>query len=175
MMKTAGPDWEAIEKAYRAGSVSVRSIADQFGVSEGTIRSRSKAQGWQRDLTERVRVATKEKISRTTSCSDHTQLDVRNDEQVVQDESSKRAGVVVAQIGRLERWTNIAQKLMKSLNDTEVTADNQAEFARALSAGVDVELKVIKAERQAYGIDDASHEESYESRLARLFEDKKQA
>lgn len=168
MTKKARPDWEAVEKAYRAGSVSVRAIAEEFGTSEGTIRSRAKAQGWLRDLTEQVRVATKEKISRTVSRTDFTQPDVREDAEIVDAESSKRAGVVVGQIGRLEVWEGIAQKLAKSLAGTEVTEDNQAEFARSLNAGVDAELKVIKAQRQAYGIDESSHEESYESRLARL-------
>ena len=97
-----------------------------------------------------------------------TQPDVREDAEIVDAESSKRAGVVVGQIGRLEVWEGIAQKLAKSLAGTEVTEDNQAEFACSLNAGVDAELKVIKAQRQAYGIDESSHEESYESRLARL-------
>lgn len=168
MTKRAAPDWEAIEKAYRAGSVSVRAIADEHQTKEGTIRSRAKTHGWMRDLTDLVRTATQQKISRSTSRTDFTQPDVREDAQIVDEASSKRAGVVIGQISRLEVWEGVARKLAESLSNTVVTADNQAEFARALNAGVDAELKLIKAERQAYGIDESNGEEPYEDRLARL-------
>jgi hypothetical protein len=171
MTKKVQPDWETIERAYRAGAGSLRALAEVHGTKEGTIRSRAKAQGWQRDLTEQVRTATKVKISRTVSRTDFTQPDVREDAQVVADVSDKRAGVVFAQIVRLEEWEQIAGRLRNSLSETEVTPDNQAEFARSLNVGVDAELKLIKAERQAYGIDDSNHEEPYEERLARLMAD----
>ena len=61
------PDWEAIERAYRAGSLSIRAIAERYGTSESTIRSRASRNGWQRDLTEQVKAATKTKLSRKVS------------------------------------------------------------------------------------------------------------
>lgn len=33
------PDWEAIESAYRAGVMSLREIASQHGISEGTMQN----------------------------------------------------------------------------------------------------------------------------------------
>ncbi|WP_282365645.1 hypothetical protein [Pseudomonas sp. PS02290] len=171
MTKREAPDWEAIERAYRAGAGSLRALAQAHGTKEGTIRSRAKTQGWQRDLTEQVRAATRQKISRTTSRTDRSEPDLREDAQVVADVSDKRAGVVVAQIARLEVWEQIAGRLRQSLVNTEVTTGNQAEFSRSLNAGVDAELKLIKAERQAYGIDESNGEEPYEDRLARLLAD----
>jgi hypothetical protein len=41
-------EWDRIELEYLAGDVSVREIADRFGISEGAIRKRAKAQGWVR-------------------------------------------------------------------------------------------------------------------------------
>ncbi|MNR64809.1 hypothetical protein D3C85_1875820 [compost metagenome] len=35
----------------------------------------------------------------------------------------------------------------------DVDEDNLGDFSRALNAGVDAQLKVIKGERQAYGLD----------------------
>jgi len=46
-----GPDWIAIEGAYRAGVQSLRDIAKRFGTKEGTIRSRAKKHGWVQDAT----------------------------------------------------------------------------------------------------------------------------
>ncbi len=45
----AAPDWLAIEGEYRSGKKSVRAIAEEYGVTEGTIRARAKKGGWARD------------------------------------------------------------------------------------------------------------------------------
>ncbi|MGK3496985.1 hypothetical protein [Citrobacter youngae] len=49
------PDWEAIEKVYRAGIMSLREIASQHGISEGAIRKRAKRDEWSRDLNAKVK------------------------------------------------------------------------------------------------------------------------
>ncbi|MEJ0092813.1 MAG: hypothetical protein WDN46_05130 [Methylocella sp.] len=48
-------DWEAIEREYRAGQLSVSEIGRLYGVSHTAINKRAKKDGWQRDLAERVR------------------------------------------------------------------------------------------------------------------------
>ena len=78
-MKTKQPDWEAIERAYRAGMLSLRAMAEQFGSKESTIRSRASKNGWKMDLTAQVKAATKEKLSRSTSRTTVAQSDVRED------------------------------------------------------------------------------------------------
>lgn len=65
----------------------------------------------------------------------------------------------------------IAGPLCQSLRETDIDADNQAEFVRSINVAVDAELKSIKAERQAYGIDESNNEEPYEARLARQLAD----
>lgn len=144
------PDWEAIESAYRAGSLSIRTIADKYGSNEGTIRSRAKKHGWQRDLTEQVRAATQGKLSRTPSRSDVTQ---REDAEIIDEASDAAAAVVLAHRADLAQWRGIAGKLCVALADMAVTAENHDKFARSLNAGVDAQLKVIKGERQAYNLD----------------------
>lgn len=47
-------DWEAIEKEYRAGKLSIRAIADQFGCNEKSIRKKAIQFGWERDLSAKV-------------------------------------------------------------------------------------------------------------------------
>lgn len=48
-------DWEAIERMYRAGVLSVREIATQHGISHTAINKHASASGWTRDLTAKVR------------------------------------------------------------------------------------------------------------------------
>lgn len=151
MAKT--PDWEAIERAYRAGNLSLRDIAEKHGTKESTIRSRAKKHGWQRDLTDQVKTATKAKLSRKASRTDVAQSSVRDDAQIVDEASDEAADVVLAHRVALSRWRSIAGKLCDALDDMDVTAENHGDFARSLNSGVDAQLKVIKGERQAYNLD----------------------
>ena len=63
-MTTKQPDWEAIERAYRAGSLSIRTIAERQGVSDTAIRKKAKVQGWARDLSDQVRKEVRSKLVR---------------------------------------------------------------------------------------------------------------
>jgi hypothetical protein len=149
-MTTKQPDWEAIERAYRAGSLSLRGIADKFDTNEGTIRSRAKKHGWLRDLSVQVRTATNSKLSREASRTSVTQ---REDAEIVEEAATEAASVVLAHRADLAQWRTIANKLCHALQDIEVTEDNIGDFSRSLNAGVDAQLKVIKGERQAYNLD----------------------
>jgi transposase-like protein len=50
-------DWARAEHLYRQGEISIREIARREGVSEGAVRKRAKAQGWQRDSATPVRTS----------------------------------------------------------------------------------------------------------------------
>lgn len=45
-------DWVEIERDFRTGTMSVREMAKWYGVSEGAIRKRAKANGWERSGTQ---------------------------------------------------------------------------------------------------------------------------
>ncbi|MGP0016860.1 hypothetical protein [Pseudomonas sp.] len=169
-MTTRQPDWEAIERAYRAGLLSLRAIADKFDSSEGTIRSRAKKHGWQRDLTDQVRSATQGKLSRNASRTSITQSEVREDEQIIDEASDDAAFVVLSHRSDLAQWRGIASKLRYALDRLPVTEDNHGDFARSLNAGVDAQLKVIKGERQAYNLDTETGDKTV-SDLAALMDD----
>lgn len=72
-------DWEAIEREYRAGQLSVREIARRLGVTEAAIRSRAKREDWPRDLSQQVRERVRSELVRS---------DVRSD---VRSESAREA------------------------------------------------------------------------------------
>lgn len=50
-------DWERIEAEYRAGVLSLREIARARGCTEGAIRKKAKACGWDRDLSAKIEQA----------------------------------------------------------------------------------------------------------------------
>ena len=169
-MTTKQPDWEAIHSLYRAGLLSVRSIAEQHGISDTAIRKQAKKLGWNRDLTDQVRAAAKAKVVRTEVRTNGSQSEPRTDEQIIEEASDQAAAVILAHRSGLAQWRGIADKLSYVLSDMEVTPNNAGDFARSLNAGVDAQLKVIKGERQAYNLDTETGDKTV-SDLAALMDD----
>lgn len=163
------PDWEAIERAYRAGLLSVRAIGESHGVNHATILKRAKKEDWKRDLTDQVRAATKQKVT-TAVTSKGNQSKVVTDAEIIEEASDQAAAVILAHRVGLAQWRGIADKLSYVLSDMEVTPDNAGDFARSLNAGVDAQLKVIKGERQAYNLDTETGDKTV-SDLAALMDD----
>ncbi|WP_040263690.1 hypothetical protein [Pseudomonas massiliensis] len=151
-MTTKQPDWEAIERAYRAGSLSVRAIGEAQGVNHATILKRAKKEGWARDLTQQVRTATKQKVTTAVTGTSH-QSPLVTDAEIIEEAATQAASVVLAHRTGLAQWRAIADKLSVALSEMEVNEANLGDFSRALNAGVDAQLKVIKGERQAYNLD----------------------
>ncbi|MFP4104830.1 MAG: hypothetical protein ACLFVU_01975 [Phycisphaerae bacterium] len=162
------PDWEAIERAYRAGSLSIRNIADQHGVSDTAIRKRATKHGWQRDLTEKVQKAARDKLVRREVRGDGSHEQARTDEEIVEQASSEAAAVVLRHRAGLAQWRGISDKLCAALAEMDVTEENHDKFSRSLNAGVDAQLKVIKGERQAYNLDDPGEGEDDTQRVEKV-------
>ena len=168
-MTAKQPDWEAIERAYRAGLLSVRAIGELHGVNHATILKRAKKEDWRRDLTDQVRAATKQKVT-TAVTSKGNQSKVVTDAEIIEEASDQAAAVILAHRVGLAQWRSIADKLSLVLSDMDVTPDNAGDFARSLNAGVDAQLKVIKGERQAYNLDTETGDKTV-SDLAALMDD----
>ena len=142
-------DWEAIERDYRAGQLSIRHLAAKHGIPESTVRSKAKSLGWERDLTEEVRTATRAKLSRGS----RTDLAHGDDAQIIQAASDDAASIVEAHRQAIAQWRGTAERLAQHLATMEITDDNHDRFARSLNAGIDALMKVVKGERQAYQLD----------------------
>jgi hypothetical protein len=55
-------DWESIERDYRAGVLTLRAMAAQHGITEGSIRLRAKKEEWPRDLSAKIAAKVKLKL-----------------------------------------------------------------------------------------------------------------
>lgn len=63
--KSAGPDWEAIERDFRAGVLSLREIAATHpGTNHVAIKRRADREGWTRDLRARIDARAEELVTR---------------------------------------------------------------------------------------------------------------
>ena len=60
----SGIDWEQVECDYKAGIKTIRAIGRQYGVSHKVIITKAKRLGWERDLTDKIRLAAKTKLAK---------------------------------------------------------------------------------------------------------------
>ena len=61
----ATADWERIELDYRAGIKTLRQIADEQGITHGAINKRAKRDGWERDLSQKIKAKAEALVSKT--------------------------------------------------------------------------------------------------------------
>lgn len=122
-------DWEAVERHYRAGVLSLSQISRDYGVSRPAIEKRATRDGWTRSLSEKIaqtaeskvvqKVAAKEaagKVAGGTSagCTPATKLTER---QTVDAYSDVIARVEVAQRDDLEAAVSVTRAQLQELAD----------------------------------------------------------
>ena len=116
-MTAKQPDWEAIERAYRAGALSIRTIADRNGISDTAIRKKAKASGWVRDLSEQVRKEVRNKLVRG-EVRDGQCANPERDAEIVEEAAEEGATVVRSHRRDIRKASNLANLLMDDLLTT---------------------------------------------------------
>lgn len=117
-------DWEAIEREYRTGQLSVRELSRQHGVSHVAIHKRAKAEGWSRDLAKQVRQEVNTRL--VTS-----EVNTASAKEAVEQAAQRGVEVVRQHRGSLGRAHAIAERLMIEL---EHGTENAAEIEEAIEA-----------------------------------------
>jgi hypothetical protein len=124
-------DWEAIERQYRAGVLSLREIAKQAGVTDTAIRKKAKANGWERDLTAKVQEKVRLELVRTEVRTPNAREQVRTEREIVDN-----AAATVVQVVREHRRDIATGRQLVSLLSTQLldVAGNRDVFVDAIEA-----------------------------------------
>lgn len=129
------PDWKRIERLYRAGMLSIHEIARECNIPEANIRYHAKKKGWERDLTNEVRSATrtklvenlanarKGKISNQDYKSDENQdilkqLTGATDEQIIEEAARTQVEVVRQHQSTLGSGHSLTMRMLHELDAT---------------------------------------------------------
>lgn len=122
-------DWEAVEREYRAGQLSVSEIGRQHGVSHTAINKRASKEGWKRDLAARVR----QEVS-TRLVSD--EVSAANAQEAV--DVAARRGVEVVRSHRrdISRGRDVLARLLEEL---DMATAHREEIAEEIDAFIDAE------------------------------------
>lgn len=120
-------DWEAIEAEYRSGTISNAELGRKYDVSEGAIRKRAKAQGWTKDLTEKVKTAVRDRLVRAEVRTANARTNSRTDAEII--EAAAETAVQVVQIHRrdVRHGRAICATLFAELQDTSANREIIAE------------------------------------------------
>lgn len=188
-MAEKATDWEAVHAEYRSGQLSNVLLGKKYGVSEGAIRKRAKADGWQKDLAGAVRERVREKLVREEVRTPNVR-----DEVIVETAATTGAEVVRRHRKDIAKGHGLASMLFEQLEYAAINRDDlenlveeetkddennhrRNRMLKALSlpthAAVLRDLSAclknfIPLERQAFNLDEQEHEEPYEERLRRL-------
>lgn len=165
-------DWDAIEADYRTGMRSNRELARVHGPSEAAIRKRATVGSWERDLSQKVRAATRAKAAKK-SVADTLQQQGKDsstasDSEIIEAAAEIGAIVINAHQKRLTRWQAVGDKYLDMLEqqitkdtilvegkdgkpqELEVSLDY---ISKSMSQGATALEKFIKMERQAHNLD----------------------
>jgi len=154
-------DWEAIERDYRLGQLSVREIARRYVIEASTITRKAKKESWVRDFSEEVKARTRAGLIETAK--------QQAQQHATESNEALRDGVEVAvetnlrvlrqhqtgirqNSGRLDKLTekfDVLLELAADLNEI-------SKAASAFESMVRSQKTLVGLERQALNIDEES-------------------
>lgn len=164
-------DWEAIEREYRAGQLSISEIAARFGCARETVSRKVTKEGWTRDLAGAVRKAVAEKVTKITSQVTDPNV---TEKEIIEGASDRGVDVLMLHRKDIQALRGLEAKLIEELkgNPTKlwigqyqgqvVTKEvglTAAERAQAANNLANVQHKRIALERQAFNLNDSGLED----------------
>jgi hypothetical protein len=195
-------DWEAVESEYRVGQLSMRALATKHNCTAAAISKKAKEKSWVKDATQEVRERTRAALIAQTGKEDDSVNGVNTVNTPTREDVAVAVQTNLAVIKRhrkdIGQGQDIVSLLMGQLIDTAVNRESiendieietkdddngqrryrmnkaislpsNAAVLRDLSTAM---KNLVALERQAFNLDEAGSEESYEDRLARLMEGK---
>lgn len=104
-------DWESVERDFRAGIKSLRTMATEYGCAESAIRKKAKEKGWSRDLSAKIKQRADELVRK-----DEVRAKVRTDDEIserqqIEASSEVIAGAVIGQRRDIQRAIVVANQL----------------------------------------------------------------
>ena len=124
-MTAKQPDWEAIERAYRAGLLSIREIASTQGITHGAINKRAKRDAWERDLKAKIQAKADSLVSKRTVSTEVSTKQADTEREIIEVNAEVIANVRMAHRGDISRGRRLTNKL---LDELEGLTDNRELF-----------------------------------------------
>lgn len=167
------PDWEAIEREYRIGQLSIRAIGRLNGCSHVTIERKAKKLGWKRDLTAKVQTEVRRRLIAEGAGAPVEPQEAtpshKTDQETVQEAAERALGVIRCHRKDLKQLRGIVQNMMARLLPAPgvslppgqlpdgVTGKEAAEIIKAAAYALS---RAVPLERQAFNLDRQAGDEN---------------
>lgn len=125
-------DWEAVEREYRIGLKTLRQIGEEFGCSHVAVKKRAEREGWDRDLSAKIREATESKVTKALVTKQVTKETAISERQLVEANAAVCAQVVLDQRSDLSESAELERKLMAELLAMTDKADQFRELGEMM-------------------------------------------
>jgi len=156
-------DWERIEAEYRAGMLSIREIARRNDCNDRSIRKKAKKEGWERDLSKKVRQKVRSKVVRSQVRT------AASEKEIIEEAATAGAQIIELHRVGIKNLRKLEEELTRELRDSptklylsryggEIIEKEYGiivtERISALQALANTMHKRIQLERQAYNLDE---------------------
>lgn len=156
-------DWEAVERLYVAGQLTVQQIADECKVATSSIKAKAKKLGWLRNLAAEIDALTQAKISAIDvqalveqSANESAKQSAKTIKDAIEQASDVAAGIVIKHRAGLrldmERAEIVSGLLEDALSQAEGIKDIVS-VTQAMKNLSDIRCKLRDQERVIYGLD----------------------
>lgn len=165
MSKRKAYDWEAIEREYRAGQLSIKEVARRYGCSDTAIRKKAKKLGWERDLASAIRDKVRNKLVREEVRGGNV-----SEPELIEQAAERGAQVVLTHRKDINRLRDLEAAFLEELSGSPTKlyiTQYQGEIvsaevgipvtdkSAALNNLANVQHKRIQLERQAFNLNDS--------------------
>lgn len=180
-------DWAAVERDYRTGKFTLRELEAKHGAFNSSIARKAKKSGWTQDLTLAIKQATHAKLTEAM-VSEMASDGAQNDSATVLVAAEVNKQVILGHRKGLQELTSVKRTLLDQIQQAAALLPDLAEVVemvrqpddngvdrandalrKAMSRSAlvddlkklaDVDEKVRKGEREAFGLDDVGQPEN---------------
>lgn len=156
-------DWEAVERLYVAGQLTIRQVADECGINLSTLKAKAKKLGWTRDLSEAIEARTKAKIAAIDvaalvekSAQQSADKSAHTIQSAIEQASDVAAGIVIKHRASVRLELDRAQAIEALLDEHMNSAEGLKDIgvvAQTYKTLVEAKSKLRDQERTIYGLD----------------------
>jgi hypothetical protein len=152
-------DWDKVEPLYVGGVLTVREIAEQFNTTSGRVCQVALKRGWERDLSEKIRIKTQSKLSKTILSTEKSRSLASSERQAVEAIAQTNVTVILRHRTEITRFQSLCDSLLSELEAQALSQDDLlhiAELKASLEGNLDPEAaqKNLTALRRLLKLDE---------------------
>ena len=154
-------DWEGVERDYSAGLLSLRELADKYGVAHVTIKKKADRLNWARNLGAKINAEAERRANTATANSDANSKKAITEKEIINANAQVIVDIKLSHrkdIVRVKKTVNTLLDEIEELSKSK-SADNLPVRVDMTKKLMDTLKVAIDKERQAFGIQDKTAEQ----------------